>query len=127
MIFFSNIGKQLAEQNINSQSEPLNTLMKNKNPQSMVMLPTDEEEVARLLRSLRSDCAMGWDNISSNLLKKHEFAIVPPLTYICNLALSTGKFPKVFKKAIVHPSLISFQFTRSLRVGMETVLITIGQ
>lgn len=36
-------------------------------------------------------------------MKKHAAVIVPPLTYIYNLALSTGKFPNVFKKAIIHP------------------------
>lgn len=28
---------------------------------------------------------------------------MPPLTYIFNLILSVGKFPNVFKKAIIHP------------------------
>lgn len=60
-------------------------------------------EVERLILSLKSDCAVGWDGISSGFLKQHKDILVPPLTYIFNLCLDTGVFPDWFKKALVHP------------------------
>ncbi|CAB3235085.1 unnamed protein product [Arctia plantaginis] len=101
--YFSNIGKHLAEKNMTAQSGPAKPITANNSPHSMVLLPADEGEVARILRSLRDGCSTGVDGISSGILKKHELAVVSPLTYICNLVLSTGKFPKAFKKAIIHP------------------------
>ena len=100
--FFAKIGEKLAKNIKSTHTNATNGNLTNRT-QSMVMLPTDEEEVARILMSLRNSCAAGWDGISSDLLKKHTAVIVPPLTYIYNLALSAGKFPNVFKKAIIHP------------------------
>ncbi|CAK1590642.1 unnamed protein product [Parnassius mnemosyne] len=104
--FFANIGKNLAEKISDGLTESIKKAFNNNNnnnSHSMVLLPTDEDEVARLILSLRNECAVGWDGIPSNLLKRHINVVVPPLTYICNLALTTGKFPKAFKKSIIHP------------------------
>lgn len=100
--FFANIGRNLAEKTGNRPMLPIND-DPGSGSQSMVLMLTDEAEVTQLILSLRDDCAMGWDRISSTFLKRHLASLVPPITYLCNLAISTGKFPKVFKKSIIHP------------------------
>lgn len=46
---------------------------------------------------------MGLDRISSGLLKTHLKVVIPHFKYICNLALTSGQFPKPFKKSLIHP------------------------
>lgn len=98
--YFAGIGKSLAEKipKNHSVSTP-----RDPHPESFALLNTDETEVKRWIISLKNNCAIGWDGISSNLLKKHIDIVVPPLTYICNLALNTGVFPNMLKVAILHP------------------------
>lgn len=56
-----------------------------------------------LILTLRNDCAMEWDKIFITILKAHRYVIVPRLTFVCNLTLSMGIFPRGFKKSIIHP------------------------
>ena len=70
---------------------------------SLVLLQVDEQEIDRLISGLRSDCAIGWDGISSRILQRSKYILVPAITHICQLAMDTGLFPNSFKKAIVHP------------------------
>lgn len=101
--FFVNIGKKLS-QNIRSKvNVPISTNSSTTNNyNSLVLLPTDENEVKRLIMSLKSD-AMGWDNINAKLLKLCIDTVAPALVHICNLALDTGKFPLAFKKSVITP------------------------
>lgn len=103
---FANIAKELAEQfsclpsshkippDIASTSSLLN---------SFGMLETDEAEVGDVLMSLKSDSSTGWDNISTQFLKRYSSTVVPLLTHIFNMCFNTGTFPVYFKKAIIHP------------------------
>lgn len=100
--FFANIGRSLAEK-MGDRTMVSTSDNPSSGSQSMVLMPTDEAEVTQLILSLRNDCAMGWDRISSTFLKRHLASLVQPITFICNLAISTGKFPKVFKRSIIHP------------------------
>lgn len=101
--FFVNVGRNLAENIITTHTTPnLDTADTSSSLHSMVFLPTDEGEVERLILSLKSN-AEGWDNISGKVLKSFKEFIVPPLTYICNLAITSGIFPRAFKKALIIP------------------------
>lgn len=100
--FFANIGKHLADKILAAnlagtasvQSSPCN---------SMGMTKVDEYEVSSIINGLRGNCAVGWDGVSSKIIKSCAQVLVPPITWICNLAITTGIFPKVFKTALVHP------------------------
>lgn len=103
--YFTGVGAHLAEaisknnQTINAKTlKPMSDCVA-----SFVMLMTDEKEVERLIMSLKTKCANGWDNISNQFIKEFKKFIIPPLTHICNLCLSNGVFPKVFKHSIIHP------------------------
>lgn len=103
--FFVGVGKNLAENIL--QKNYSNSVVEcsfgdNSNHKSLVLLPTDESEVEKLVIALKSD-ATGRDGISAKILRSYKAIIVPPLTHICNLALSNGSFPSAFKQALVIP------------------------
>lgn len=100
--YFANVGKFLAEKNSGSYSSQEFQII-NPNITSMVLLPTDMEEIESLILSLKRDCAVGWDNISSSILKDNINIFVPPLTFIFNLCIAEGVFPLALKKSVIHP------------------------
>lgn len=102
--FFVSVGKNLSTQVAGSsyQNKPLR--MKNADPcNSMVLLETDEEEIMGMINTLRADSATGIDGISPGVLKQYKSLLIRPITYLVNLCLSSGVFPNIFKKALVHP------------------------
>lgn len=103
--YFVNVGRTLANKilEVNSQYNRTISQPSEQHCSSMAVMNVDENEIDSLILSLRNDCAVGWDGISSHILKATRRVIVPIFTHICNLALSTGVFPTVFKLAIVHP------------------------
>jgi hypothetical protein len=100
--FFVNVGKKLAENIIRvpgvNKSSSLNHCLN-----SFVLLPTDCNEVKSLINNLKTDCSVGLDLISADILKTFVDILVLPITHICNLALSTGIFPSAFKKSRITP------------------------
>lgn len=103
--YFAHIGKKLAQQLITQNPgahmptapSPLPP------PNSFVLEPVDIEEVARLIGVMRDGCATGVDGISNRILKRYTHLLVAPITHICNLAISSGLFPSIFKKALIKP------------------------
>ena len=59
--------------------------------------------VDKEIRTMCANKATGLDEISCKILKLARPIIVESLTYILNLSLSTGIFPKVWKQAKVTP------------------------
>lgn len=55
-----------------------------------------------LIMNLRSDCAVGSDNISGFFHKKLKNCLNPPITFFCNLSFKAGIFPEDFKLAVVY-------------------------
>lgn len=99
--YFAQIGQNLA-----NKIKPLNQTQQKlpaSSPNSLAMLEVTASDILGIINSLRDDCAVGWDGISSKILKLNANALVPTITHICNLSVSSGVFPAVFKKAIVHP------------------------
>lgn len=100
--YFSRIGSDLAlliSPNLQNNQLPNDNI----NTNSFVLLPTDESEVELIIRSLRKDAAVGWDEIPARLLQECSNTLVPVITHICNISMAEGIFPKSFKKAVVHP------------------------
>ena len=60
-------------------------------------------EVGKLLAGLNSKTSVGPDDIPARLLKLALPYIVEPLTYIYNLCIQKGVFPKMFKTSKVVP------------------------
>jgi hypothetical protein len=80
----------------------LNTVKYNSN--SMFLTPTKEEEVLDLIKGLGNKKSKDIDDIPDYIIKKCHTKITTALTYIINLALSTGKFPDQLKIVKVKPS-----------------------
>lgn len=99
--YFANIGTSLIEK-FNNRPYTVN-LNSSVPSNSFVLLPTDEKEVREIIIDMRADAAMGWDGISSKILKSCLSTLLPVITHICNISMSTGCFPRVFKQAVVHP------------------------
>lgn len=100
--YFANVGKTLAEK-IMKNNLRTGPITNNSCSHSFCLLPTDEAEVRSLISGLRSDCSVGLDLISGDILKSNMDILTIPITYICNLSLTTGVFPKIYKKSRVHP------------------------
>lgn len=108
--YFAEIGERLAEGILNKQNvtgkqpSTSNTCCLSQSPKdSMVLFQTDCGEVESIIVNLKSDSATGIDNIPTQLIKSAKSSLIGPLTYMCNLCLSTGVFPDILKKALVHP------------------------
>lgn len=70
-------------------------------PSSVFLFPTDQQEVVKLITSLKDNCACGPDDIKPKPLKAISHIIATPLTHIYNLMLSSGVFPDQMKLAKV--------------------------
>ena len=60
-------------------------------------------EIEKLIISLRTTNATGYDEISNCPLKLSSPFIISPLTHICNAALISGVFPDKLKYTFVKP------------------------
>lgn len=106
--FLANIGETLATDILNKLKTTeikLANLVKlsNPKPNSFFLHPTDESEIMSVLSSLKIYSAPGPDEISNKILKLARTHLVRPITYLCNLSMSTGVVPNSFKVANVCP------------------------
>jgi hypothetical protein len=70
---------------------------------SLVLTEVDHGEVERIICGLRDDCSPGWDKIPPAIIKASRNVLIPPITHMCNLSISTGVFPRVLKRALASP------------------------
>ena len=71
--------------------------------ESLFLIPTDEEEIIKIIQRLKPKTSSGHDNISAKLVKQLGTSFVKPLIYIMNLSFTTGEIPEDMKKAKVIP------------------------
>ena len=102
--YFTNIGPNLASKikTGNTNTKFTDFLSPNFN-RSLFLTPTDEEEIFKIVRCLKTSRSSGHDGLSVNLLKRIIIHIATPLSYIFNISISTGKCPSSFKIAKVIP------------------------
>jgi hypothetical protein len=100
--FFVSIGRELAEKaSMNGSSDTSSSSPRTHF--SFVLIPTDEDEVTNCILNLKKDHSSGRDEITGAILKRYRNILVPPITYIFNLILSSGTFPDQLKLAEVIP------------------------
>ena len=100
--YFSNIGLNLS-QNVPNSDKSFHDFLRDPNQQSLFLLPTNEEEVLRIIDSLKIGKSPGCDNISNSLIKNIAAGIVQPLVHIFNLSITNGIVPRNMKVAKVVP------------------------
>ena len=97
--FFTDVGKNLAEKIPQPTVLPSEKTIAN----SIFFEPTNKIEVVEVINTLKPKKAPGIDNIKSETLKKIAEEIAAPFTHLVNKIIETGKFPSVFKTAIIKP------------------------
>lgn len=104
---FIGIGQNLAEAIIKRVGQLPNSYTATRtqyiNHSSFVLLDTDPPEVNRIIMSLDSESAPGWDGINTKFIKLAKDFLIPLITNLANLCFQAGTFPKVFKRSIVTP------------------------
>jgi hypothetical protein len=60
-------------------------------------------DITRIIKDLKNTKAEGVDNIPTDVWKKGVVVLAGPIAKLCNISLSTGVFPDLFKQALVHP------------------------
>ena len=61
------------------------------------------DDVEKIISSIKSKSSCGLDNIDARILKLGRHYLVPAITHIINLSISTQTFPEEWKKAKVIP------------------------
>ena len=69
--------------------------------------PVSEEEVLKLIKSLKSSTATGMDYIDTNTVKLGAQQLAPVIAFIINLSIQTSTFPTIWKWHKVIPLLKS--------------------
>jgi hypothetical protein len=96
------VGSMLASK-IPKVNEKPNEYLDIINPKSIYILPTDENEIAHIVNTLKPNASPGEDSLSPKIIRNIIKYIAPPLSNIFNLSLSTGCFPNKLKVAKVTP------------------------
>ena len=99
--YFVNIGPTL-ERNIPASEVDYMSFLKGRNPHSIFIKNTDEDEIYNIVQNLKSQSS-GWDGISCSIVKRTLQYIIKPLVYIFNTSLNEGHVPKELKIARVVP------------------------
>lgn len=76
---------------------------KTSTPATLFLTPTNKEEVASTILSLKSKSSHGWDQLSSTLLKFCWLELSHPLALLINISFSSGIFPEKLKYAVIKP------------------------
>ena len=70
---------------------------------SFFLTPVTIHEVLGIIKKLKNKMSAGYDEISSNLIKKCAEELAEPLSHIINNSFKHGVFPEALKLAIVKP------------------------
>ena len=102
--YFSSIGPSLSENiDVSGQDTSYNGYLTNPVNSQFSFTPVSENEILKIIKSLKNKKSYGIDGISNVLLKSISNEIIKPLTLIINQSLETGIFPNAFKTSKVIP------------------------
>ena len=105
--YFSTVAQNIYTENTNSVdvNDPLNYLhnaFKQLIPAMKLKFLTSKE-IKNVVNSFKPKGSHGYDGIPIKILKLDVPYILSPLTYLCNLMISTGIFPTRLKFAEIKP------------------------
>ncbi|XP_046683282.1 uncharacterized protein LOC124369349 [Homalodisca vitripennis] len=102
--FFVTIADKTLSQNLNGKP-PTPITGPNRQPQIplLTFAGTNEQEIGKIIDTLKSKTSAGEDEMSSKIIKKCKKEIITPLTDIINKSLTQGTFPSQLKLAKVYP------------------------
>ncbi|KAL0868298.1 hypothetical protein ABMA27_007827 [Loxostege sticticalis] len=70
---------------------------------SIFLIPTNDTEISSIIMSLKNSNAVGYDGISTHIIKICAKYLSQPLAYVINLSMQQGYFPDDLKFCIVKP------------------------
>ena len=111
--FFANIGSEISE-HLNGEF----VCLVHKVQQSMFLFQAKEREVAEIISNLENKFSSGDDDISNVLVKVSSPDTVRYLTFLINLSMNKGEFPKELKKEKLY---------RCTKMGLNLTKITTDQ
>jgi hypothetical protein len=100
--YFTDAGPNLAK-NIPMGKHLPEHYMKGSFPNSFYLTPTDQDEVIKVISSLKTSSSSGHDDISSTWAKKIGPGLAIPLTHLINMSIEQGTVPSALKIAKVIP------------------------
>ena len=95
--FFTNIGPDLASK-INCNDNHFSQFLSEPKQNAMFLIPTNEHEILKMVKTLKSKKSSGYDGFSTKLLKQIIINIVSPLEYIFNLSFTIYRMLSWFIK-----------------------------
>jgi hypothetical protein len=105
--FFAEIGPKQAgliasrgQTNGQSNRAPCGTPTVN---QSVFLHPVTQEEIIRIVESLKNKKSLGLDQVSTNFVKRLKHALSAPLSSLINKSFCDGAFPNLLKRAKTIP------------------------
>ena len=102
--YFATIGEKYATQMSSSRQSINDYISAIPNHKSSIFLePCTEQEISKLIRSLKPKKSSGIDNIDNIILKELESYLTVPLMLIFNNSMEMGVFPQKMKIAKVVP------------------------
>ena len=102
--YFKNVASNIADKIPKPQvdfSEFLN--LNTRTFESLSLKPISQDDVLKVINSLKPKNSSGFDNISNSLIKKIAPALVSGLTYCINKSINEGTFPSTLKTSKVLP------------------------
>ena len=103
MIFFTNVGPDLAKNIITLNVTSIFDYMQNRNDTCMFLTPVDEMEVSRMVKSCKNKYSTDSNELSMYVVKRIIVNIVTSVTHICNLSFKKGVFPDKMKIGKIIP------------------------
>ena len=92
--FFVNIGPNLANKILTENKKPYTSYLKKIITSTFYFNPINQDDLLKILHSLRTKPSAGHDGISVKLLKNLAPALIKPLTLIINQSLVSGIFSR---------------------------------
>ena len=118
--YFASIAEK-TKVNINYSNKNFSDFLKDKNQNSFFLSPTNKYEIQNVISSLNSNKSVGPNSMPTRILKLLKNDISTQLADICNISLSTGVFPTIFKLAkvvAVHKNDSKLDFSNYCPVSM---------
>ena len=99
--FFTNVAKNLAAK-IPDTTKEATSYIEHSNLNFLFLGEVSSDEICKVINCLKNT-SPGWDDINSKVGKSTYHLYIAPLTYLINLSLAQGVFPKELKTAKVIP------------------------
>ena len=97
--FFTNVAKNLAAK-IPDTTKEATSYIEHSNINYIFLGEVSSDEISKVINCLK-DTSSGWDDLNSKIVKSTSRFYIAPLTYLINLSLTQGVFPKELKIAKV--------------------------